>query len=404
MKLEVYNKKRNALMEELQNIANAESFDKDAFDSKKAEVEALDKQFSDEAQAQADIDALNNIAPSVNHLVGMEANPQADPKPAEADAFSGTEYRNAFMAYIQKGEAIPEQFVNQNQLTTTAETGAVIPTTIVQEIIKGMKVRGVIWNSVRKLNVQGGVQFPINDLIPVAHWITEAQASEDQKLSAKNSVTFSYYGLECKLAQSLLVSVTTLAEFESQFTEMATEAIITALEIGVFNGSGTGQMKGILNETRIPAGNTITLTAAEFGKWADWKKKVFAKMKKAYRNGTFYMAQSTFDGQIDGMVDTTGQPIGRVNYGIDGGEVYRFGGKGVETVEDDVIKSFDDAATGDVVAVFGDLKNYAVNTNLQMSTVKWVDHDTNKVKNKVIMIVDGKVLDPNGFLIIKKGA
>lgn len=42
MKLEVYNKKRNALMEELQNIANAESFDKDTFDSKKAEVEALD--------------------------------------------------------------------------------------------------------------------------------------------------------------------------------------------------------------------------------------------------------------------------------------------------------------------------------------------------------------------------
>lgn len=404
MKLEVYNKKRNALMEELQNIANAEAFDKDAFDSKKAEVEALDKQFSDEAQAQADIDALNNIAPSVNHLVGMEANSQADPKPAESDAFSGTEYRNAFMAYVQKGEAIPEQFVNQNQLTTTAETGAVIPTTIVQEIIKGMKVRGVIWNSVRKLNVQGGVQFPINDLIPVAHWITEAQASEDQKLSAKNSVTFSYYGLECKLAQSLLVSVVTLAEFESQFTEMATEAIITALEIGVFNGSGTGQMKGILNETRIPAENTITLTEAEFGKWADWKKKVFAKMKKAYRNGTFYMAQSTFDGQIDGMVDTTGQPIGRVNYGIDSGEVYKFGGKTVETVEDDVIEPFESAGTGDVVAVFGDLKNYAVNTNLQMSTVKWVDHDTNKVKNKVIMIVDGKVLDPNGFLIIKKGA
>lgn len=32
-------------------------------------------------------------------------------------------------------------------------------------------------------------------------------------------------------------------------------------------------------------------------------KKVFGKMKKSYRNGTFYMAQSTFDGYIDGMVD-----------------------------------------------------------------------------------------------------
>ena len=104
------------------------------------------------------------------------------------------------------------------------------------------------------------------------------------------------------------------------------------------------------------------------------------------------------------MVDTTGQPIGRVNYGIDGGESYRFGGKNVETVEDDVITAYDDASTGDVIAVFGDLKNYAVNTNMQMRVVKWSDHDTNKEKTKAIMIADGKVLDPNGFLIIKKGA
>ena len=118
----------------------------------------------------------------------------------------------------------------------------------------------------------------------------------------------------------------------------------------------------------------------------------------------FFMAQGTFDGYIDGMVDTTGQPIGRVNYGIDGGETYRFGGKNVETVEDDVITAYDDASTGDVIAVFGDLRNYAVNSNMQMRVVKWSDHDNNKEKTKAIMIVDGKVLDPNGFLIIKKGA
>ena len=39
-----------------------------------------------------------------------------------------------------------------------------------------------------------------------------------------------------------------------------------------------------------------------------------------------------------------------------------------------------------------------------MRVVKWTDHDNNKEKTKAIMIVDGKVLDPYGFLIIKKGA
>ena len=114
------------------------------------------------------------------------------------------------------------------------------------------------------------------------------------------------------------------------------------------------------------------------------------------------MAQGTFDSYIDGMVDTTGQPIGRVNYGIDGGENYRFGGKDVETVETDVIANFDDAAKSDVIAIFVNLKDYAINSNMEMRTVRWSDHDTNQEKQKVMTIVDGKLLDPSGVLIIKK--
>ena len=38
-----------------------------------------------------------------------------------------------------------------------------------------------------------------------------------------------------------------------------------------------------------------------------------------------------------------------------------------------------------------------------MTVNKWVDHDTNEVKNKVMMICDGKLVDPNGVLILKKG-
>ena len=152
----------------------------------------------------------------------------------------------------------------------------------------------------------------------------------------------------------------------------------------------------------MPTANVITLTEEEISSWATWKKKVFAKMKKAYRKGEFIMAQGTFDSYIDGMVDTTGQPIGRVNYGIDGGENYRFSGKGVETVEVDVIANFDDAAKGDVIAIFANLKDYAINSNMEMRTVRWSDHDTNQEKQKIMMIADGKLLDPSGVLIIKK--
>ena len=318
------------------------------------------------------------------------------------------QFQQTFFDRIRRDNKIsvmdPDHLAFRNADTVTGTTGAVIPTTQMHELIRELKSRGNVWNKVRKLNVQGGVEFPIIDLVPTAHWVTEAASSADQNVQAQNSVTFSYHGLECKISQSLLSSIVSLKEFEDLFPVLAAEAIIAALEKGVFNGTGSGQMLGILNETRIPAGNTITLSSTDITKWDQWKKKVFAKMPKAYRNGDFFMAQGTFDGYIDGMVDTTGQPIGRVSYGIDGGETYRFGGKTVETVEDDVITAYDDASTGDVIAVFGDLSNYAVNTNMQMTVVKWSDHDNNKEKTKAIMIVDGKVLDPAGFLIIKKGA
>ena len=407
MNFEQYQNRRRELLNRLREINEAEAFDQAAFDEVKGQITALDAEWEARCQANADIEALNGVQPRMEGVIDLSRNAGEHIEAEPADIYDSAEYHRAFMNYVTRGVPIPERFRNSDpthETTTTTYTGAVIPTTLMHELIREMKDRGNIWNKVRKLNVQGGVEFPIIDLVPEAHWIGETTPSYDQQVKAQNTVQFSYFGLECKIAQSLLSSAVSLKEFEDLFPVLAAEAMIAALEKGVFNGTGSGQMKGILNETNIPAGNTITLTPAEFASWSSWKKKVFAKMKKAYRKGDFFMAQGTFDGYIDGMVDNNGQPIGRVNYGIDGGETYRFGGKNVETVEDDVIKPYDTADTNDVVAVFGLLSNYAVNTNLQMKVVKWSDHDNNKEKTKAIMIADGKVLDPYGFLIIKKGA
>lgn len=320
-----------------------------------------------------------------------------------ADRYDTEEYRTAFMEYVCRGKAMPAE-LRADAVTGTADAGAVIPTTIMKEIIKEVKSYGNLYAAVRKLNVQGGVQIPVLSLKPTASWIGETTDSDTQKLQANTSISFSYFGLECKIAQTLLASVVTLDMFQQLFVPLAVEAMAKALDIAIMNGSGSLQPTGITKDNRVPSANVITMNAEDFAKWDAWKKKVFGKMKKSYRNGTFYMAQATFDGYIDGMVDSVGQPIGRVNYGIDGGENYRFGGKHVETVEDEVIKSYDDAATGDVIAVFVDLKNYGMNSNMEMQVYKWVDRDTNTVKNQLVMICDGKLIDANGVIIIKKGA
>ena len=317
------------------------------------------------------------------------------------DRHDTPEYRAAFMEYVCRGVEIPAE-LRTDAVTGTTDASAVIPTTLMHEIVQKMDTYGNIYKAVRKLNVQGGISIPILSIKPEATWVGEGK-SESQKISAQDTVTFSYFGVECKIAQTLLANAVTISEFQDLFVPLATEAIIKAVEKAIMKGSGTKQPLGILNDTRIPKANIITITPTEFASWDGWHKKVKAKMKKAYRNGSFIMNQSTFDGHIDGMVDKNGQPIGRTNYGINGEETYRFLGKTVETVEDDLIASWDDAAEGDVVAVFANLTDYVVNTNKQMTTVKWVDNDTNEVKNKCIMICDGKLVDCNGVLIIKKG-
>lgn len=323
------------------------------------------------------------------------------PAPASADSYDTDEYRTAFMNFVCRGEAIP---ANLRATTATTDASAVIPTTILHEIVREIKSYGNLFAAVRKINVQGGVDIPILSLKPSASWIAEDAASADQKIQANTKISFSYYGLECKISQTLLVNVTTLEMFQEMFTPLAVEAIANALDVAIMNGTGSGQPTGVTVDSRVPTKNVVTLTPVEFASWEAWKKKVFAKIPKSYRNGTFYMAQGTFDGYIDGMVDSVGQPIGRVNYGIDGAENYRFGGKTVETVENDVVKAYEDAATGDVVAVFFNPNDYVINSNLELRTTKWVDHDTNEVKNKVILICDGKLADPNGVVLVKKGA
>lgn len=72
-------------------------------------------------------------------------------------------------------------------------------------------------------------------------------------------------------------------------------------------------------------------------------------------------------------------------------------------LEDDILPSWDDANEGDVIAVFMNFSDYVINTNMEMQVVKWTDHDNNKIKNKCLMVADGKVADAAGIILVKKG-
>ena len=397
--------KKQYLDQRTQLLAQAKQFldsdDLENFNKTKKDIEDLDAKYEAQAQAQANLAALENnaVVPAALQDLGAAGGTPAA-QAVEQDVYATNEYVTAFKNYVCSRTPIPERFRNEAASTTSDDVGAVIPTTMMQEIIRGLEERGLIFQSLRHLNITAGVEIPISDLKPVASWVGDG-ASEDQKLSAKESVSFKYYGLECKISQSILTSIVTVAAFQKLFVELAVEAVFAAVEIGVFNGTGEKQMTGIFKDKRIKT--IVTMSPEEFGSFSAWKKKVFAKIKKRYGRGKFYMAEGTFQGHIDGMVDEMGQPVGRTNYGLDSEPSYGFGGKRVETVEDDVIVPYDTAAEGDYVAAYANLKDYVFNSNMQMTVVHWTDNDTNQKKTKVMLICDGKIADPNGVILIKKG-
>ena len=400
MTREQYIEKRGGLMTTAQNHLNTGNVAE--ANSVMQQVKELDTQYEAEATAQANFASLESACVVPASLQNLTAGQTGSEPSAPADRFDSTEYKNVFMNYVCRGTAVPEQYrINVAASTGTADAAAVIPTSTLREIIRSMKERGVIFNSMRHLNIQGGVEIPILDLAPTASWVGEG-APEDQKISASKSISFKYYGLECKISQSILVSVVSFEEFQALFVELATEAVIAAIEKAAFNGTGVNQMLGVTKDPRVT--NVVELTAAEFASFTAWKKKVFAKIPMKYQTGKFYMSLGTYEGYIDGMVDTNGQPIARANYGLETGPKYRFSGKDVQPVEADILPDFDTAEADSVVAVYMNMRDYILNSNMAMTVVTWVDNDNNKKKTKVTLICDGKAADVGGILLVKKKA
>lgn len=336
----------------------------------------------------------------------------AQGKAEEGTGSGSVEYRTAFMEYVQRGTPIPADVLTRaggdKGPTVAADIGAIIPETIMSEFIKEVsKVYGQVYAKVRKLNVRGGVKFPISKLKANFKWVTETAVSDRQKVGDVNDfVTFDYNIGEIRVSESLLAQVVSLPLFESEITRIMVEAYVEAMDKGIISGTGSGQLLGITKDPRV-TGNTdniIEMTDAEFADWTAWRKKLFAKVPLSKRGqGEFLFPASTVESYLLTMKDGNNRPLFRETADLSmGNSEGRFFGRDVTLVEPDVIADFDTAAAGDVVGIFWVPNDYAVNTNMQFGMKRWFDDDANEWVNKGLTIVDGKMMDVSGCYLIKK--
>jgi len=330
-----------------------------------------------------------------------------------ADPFSTMEYRRAFMKYAQTGEPIPATLYQRDGSPANTDTlGATIPTTVLNEFIQLIrKVYGNLYYKVRKLNVKGAVKIPISELQATFKWITEDTVSPRQDGgNIKDFVEFSYNMAEIRVSQSLLSSIVTIDLFEREIVRIMLIAYLQAMDTGIVKGTGNGQMLGILNDPRVMTqpGHIIQLSAADINNWTAWRKNFFSKLPLGYRAGEFIFPLATVDAYLETMADANNNPIFKQSTGLevmDGDSRNphgRFFGREIALVEPDIITDFDSASSGDVIGIFWQPEEYAINTNMAFGMRRYFDEERNEWVNKMLTVVDGKVLNPRGFYVFTK--
>ena len=332
---------------------------------------------------------------------------------ANDDPFATMEYRKAFMRYAQTGEKIPVTLYQRDGMPeNTSQLGATIPTTILNEFINLIRVRyGNLYSKVRKLNIKGAVKVPIAELQASFKWITETTvAPREDGGNIKDYVEFSYNMAEIRVSQTLLSSIVAIDLFEREIVNVMMIAYMKAMDQGIVKGTGNGQMLGILNDPRVmdQAGHVIQMSASDINNWTAWRKNFFAKLPLGYRAGEFIFPLGTVDAYLETMADANNNPIFRQATGLEVGDGDamnpngRFFGRDIALVEPDIIADFDSAEVGDVIGIYWQPEEYAINTNGEFGMRRWLDEDRNEWVNKMLTIVDGKVLNPRGFYVFKK--
>lgn len=392
-----YEKMRNELFATAQTLVNEGKVDE--ANAKMEEIRKLDEKFDAIAQVQANLNAMNNEQKPANVFGNAGEIMDFSGEENHENLYDSMEYRAAFMNHVLSGAPIPEKF-NAAGPTKTSDVGAVISPTIVQRIVEKMESIGMILPLVTKTAFAAGATVPTSSVKPVATWVAEGGTSEKQKKTTGN-IDIKGYKLRCAISMTLETSVMTLQFFETIFVNSVAEAMVKAQEQSFINGSGNGQPKGVLKET-VVAGQNI-----ELAKTKDVEYKTLTDMEAAlplaYENGAVWNMTKTTFMKFIGMTDTNGQPIARINYGVDGKPERTLLGRRV--ICNDYMPSLGATIESDtVVAFLFNWSDYMFNTNYAMRTKTYEDDDTEDQVTKAVMICDGKTIDVNSLVTLTKKA
>lgn len=309
---------------------------------------------------------------------------------AAAVDHDSVEFRTAFMNYVLKNQPIPAE-MREDVNTKTTDVASVIPTVIVNRIVEKITSCGMILPEITRTAFAAGVVVPTSSTKPSASWVNEGASSYKQKKTT-GSVTFSHFKLRCEISMSMEVGTMALDVFETTFVRNVADAMIVALEKAVLAGTGSGQPTGILNGTLTSYEVTSEKTSGvTYGDLIAMEAKLPVEYEATAK---WFMTKAQYLAFV-GMVDTAGQPIARVDHGIDGKPERMLLGREV------IIHPYA-TEMGSYLAGLYNFKDYVLNTIYDMGIQKKQDWDTEDLLTKAVMAVDGKPVDLGSLVVLKQ--
>jgi len=354
-----------------------------------AELESLEKE---EIEIRKKQEIANKI--NVGKITTTEIKkPEQEIRKMDKHGLDSIEYRQAFMEFAKTGE-MAQEF---RSVALTGANSAVIPQTVLNQIIEKVESYGNLLPLVSYMNYPAGVSIPTSELTSPAVFTTDsALATNGVAVDGKTtgSVVFSAFPLVKAIGLSFMAQVQSLSAFESSIASNVSKAMAKGLENAIINGSGTGAPTGILKAT---AAATVSLGATLAYKDIIAIKKA---IPTAYRDGAvLVMNEATFY-DFMGITDAQGQPVARMNMGIDGDAAYQI--MGTKVITTDWMPSLDAAAAGGTVAFVAQMDKYIINTAYNIDLVTYVEQTTRNKVYQSFAAVDGKMVDANGLVFINK--
>lgn len=378
-------------------------------------LEALEKEIADVKAMLAELDepATEGVEGDGE---GRGFNPLSSMELRTGKVASDLERRMAFKKFIATGDKKELRSAAGNT-TTGDNVGTVIPENLLNQIMEKLETVGTIYNLVTKTAYPVGQTIPKEATKPVATWVgrnTTTLASSTsgegngstvgKGVTLDTAISFTHFKLRCEVAMTEEVATMALSSFEALFVKNVSLAMLRAIEFAIVDGDGHGMPTGILAETPV-SGQALEIAAnkkIEYKTLCDAEAAIPAEYEAGAK---WCMTKKTFMSFI-GMVDSVGQPVARVNYGINGKPERTLLGRDVILYVPQTgshIGNYADTVQADTLFAFiFDFGDYTLNNNYDLGIQHKVDWDNEDHRTKAVAAYDGKVIDKGSLVTLTK--